>query len=126
LTQIGVALEEAMMNAMVHGNLEISSELRARDDDSYEQLIQVRQNESPYRERRIQVSCSFCPTEARFVISDEGPGFDIEKVPDPRDPENYLKPSGRGLLLIRSFMDEVSLNESGNSITLLKRTKASR
>ena len=126
LTQIGVALEEALMNAMVHGNLEISSELRARDDDSYEQLIQVRQNESPYRERRIQVSCSFSPTEARFVISDEGPGFDIDKVPDPRDPENYLKPSGRGLLLIRSFMDEVSLNESGNSITLLKRTKQSR
>lgn len=126
LTQIGVALEEALLNAMIHGNLEISSELRARDDDSYEQMIQVRQNESPYRERRIHVLCHFSPSEVRFVIADEGPGFDIESVPDPRDPENYLKPSGRGLLLIRSFMDEVTHNESGNTITLIKRTNPSR
>jgi anti-sigma regulatory factor (Ser/Thr protein kinase) len=56
------------------------------------------------------------------VIADEGPGFDVTAVPDPTDPENLLKPSGRGLLLIRSFMDEVYHNARGNSITMVKRS----
>ena len=123
LTRIGVALEESLLNAMIHGNLEVSSELRSRDDDSYEQLVLARQNTEPYRSRQIQVSCKFTPSEVRFKIVDEGPGFDLESIPDPRDPQNFLKPSGRGLLLIRSFMDDVYHNSAGNSITLVKRRK---
>ena len=123
LTQIGVALEETLLNAMIHGNLEISSELRARDDDAYEQLIRTRQNTKPYCDRRIKFCCRFTPSDVQFVVADEGPGFDVAKVPDPRDPENFLKPSGRGMLLIRSFMDEVNHNERGNTITLTKRSK---
>jgi anti-sigma regulatory factor (Ser/Thr protein kinase) len=56
------------------------------------------------------------------VITDEGPGFDLSTVPDPGDPENFLKPSGRGLLLVRSFMDEAYHNAKGNVITLVKRS----
>jgi CheY-like chemotaxis protein/anti-sigma regulatory factor (Ser/Thr protein kinase) len=123
LTRIGVALEESLSNAMIHGNLEISSELRASEYDTYEQLILARQQEPPYRDRRIHVRCRFTPNDVRFVIADDGPGFDVTKVPDPRDPENLLKPSGRGLLLIRSFMDEVHHNSTGNTITLVKRGK---
>ena len=126
LTRIGVALEESLLNAMIHGNLEVSSDLRSRDDDAYEQLILARQKAEPYRSRRILVSCKFTPTEVRFVIVDEGPGFDLDSIPDPRDPQNFLKPSGRGLLLIRSFMDEVYHNSAGNSITLVRRRKPSQ
>jgi CheY-like chemotaxis protein len=123
LTRIGVALQESLSNAMIHGNLEISSELRAREDDSYEQTIRTRQEAPQYRDRRIRVRCRFTPNEARFVIADDGPGFDLSEIPDPNDPENFLKPSGRGLLLIRSFMDEVYHNSTGNTITLVKRGK---
>ena len=123
LTRIGVALEESLLNAMIHGNLEVSSELRARDDDAYEQMVLIRQNSEPYGSRQIQVSCKFTPAEVRFMIVDEGPGFDLDSIPDPRDPQNFLKPSGRGLLLIRSFMDDVYHNSAGNSITLVKRRK---
>ncbi len=123
LTRIGVALEESLLNAMIHGNLEVSSELRARDDDAYEQMVLIRQNSEPYSSRQIQVSCKFTPAEVRFMIVDEGPGFDLDSIPDPRDPQNFLKPSGRGLLLIRSFMDDVYHNSAGNSITLVKRRK---
>ncbi len=123
LTRIGVALEESLLNAMIHGNLEVSSDLRSRDDDVYEQLVLDRQNSEPYRSRHIQVSCKFTPAEVRFSIVDEGPGFDLESIPDPRDPQNFLKPSGRGLLLIRSFMDQVYHNSAGNSITMVKRRK---
>lgn len=123
LTRIGVSLEESLLNAMIHGNLEISSELREREDDSYEQLILARQQTSPYKDRKIHLIARFTREEARFVITDEGPGFNVGSVPDPCDPQNFLKPSGRGLLLIRSFMDEAYHNATGNSITLVKRAK---
>ena len=59
--------------------------------------------------------------EAVFVVRDEGPGFDPNSLPDPTDPENLLKPSGRGIMLIRTFMDAVSFNEKGNEVTMVKR-----
>jgi anti-sigma regulatory factor (Ser/Thr protein kinase) len=66
----------------------------------------------------------FAPGEATFVIQDEGPGFDPASLPDPTDPENLDKVSGRGLLLMRTFMDEVSYNDRGNQVTMIKRTVA--
>ena len=55
------------------------------------------------------------------MIRDEGPGFDPDGLPDPTDPENLTKASGRGVLLIRTFMDEVRFNDTGNEITMIKR-----
>ena len=73
------------------------------------------------RIRRIHVLVTLSPSEARFVIRDEGPGFDPESVPDPTDPANLERESGRGLLLMRTFMDEVRFNQAGNEVTLIKR-----
>ena len=56
-----------------------------------------------------------------YTIRDEGPGFDVNNLPDPTDPANLEKPSGRGMLLIRMFMDAVRYNDMGNEITLEKR-----
>jgi anti-sigma regulatory factor (Ser/Thr protein kinase) len=60
-----------------------------------------------------------------FCIRDEGPGFDWSTLPDPRDPENLGRVGGRGLLLVRTFMDEVHFNEKGNQIILVKRRNPS-
>ncbi len=120
--QIAMALDESILNAMVHGNLEVSSELRHLDDgQAFTDMIAQRKTESPHRERRVRVTVRVTPCEAIFVIRDEGPGFDIHQLPDPTDPENLEKAGGRGLLLIHSFMDEVHLNQVGNEITMLKR-----
>jgi hypothetical protein len=119
--RIGVALEEAVLNGIYHGNLEVSSELRKDGGDAFQQLIDERSKLTPYCDRRLHVNVHLDTTEARFVLRDEGPGFDVSKLPDPTDPENLLKPSGRGLLLIRTFMDEVRHNAAGNEITLIKR-----
>jgi anti-sigma regulatory factor (Ser/Thr protein kinase) len=59
--------------------------------------------------------------EAVFVVRDEGPGFDPTSLPDPTDPINLERVSGRGLLLIQTFMDHVEHNETGNQITMIKR-----
>ena len=65
------------------------------------------------------------PKEARFTIEDEGDGLDVGSVPDPRDPANLFKPSGRGVLLIFNIMDEASYNERGNRLTMVKRAEDS-
>jgi anti-sigma regulatory factor (Ser/Thr protein kinase) len=62
-------------------------------------------------------------TEAKFVIRDEGPGFDPSTLPDPTDPENLLRPCGRGVMLMRTFMNEVTFNDRGNEVTLIWRRK---
>lgn len=124
LIQVGVALREALVNAMYHGNLEVSSQLREGDGSVYEELITARRRELPYRVRRVHVIARQTPTEVVYVISDEGPGFDPSVLPDPTDPLRLEMVHGRGLLLIRTFMDEVTHNERGNEITMVKRLVA--
>lgn len=116
-----VALEEALANAVHHGNLEVSSELREVDDQAYYHLIQRRRREPPYCDRRVHIRVQMSETRATFVIRDEGPGFDVAALPDPTDPENLEKLSGRGVMLMNSFMDEVTYNTAGNEVTLVKR-----
>ena len=118
--RIGVALEEVLLNAMFHGNLELSSSLREDDKPTYHEVARVRAKESPYRERRIFVDASFSPNGAEFKIRDEGLGFDPKELPDPTDPANLHRISGRGLLLMHTFMDSVAFNESGNEVRLTK------
>jgi anti-sigma regulatory factor (Ser/Thr protein kinase) len=121
LLRVSMAVREALVNAIEHGNLEVSSGLRERDDDSYVQEIRRRREMDPYRGRRVMISARETRDDVTYVIRDEGPGFNVAALPDPTDPENLEKASGRGLLLMRAFMDEVSHNASGNEITLVKR-----
>ncbi len=123
VTRIGVALEEALVNALYHGNLEVGSELRGEDDQAYYALVAKRRSEPPYRDRKIFVRANFTRQQATFVVRDEGPGFDPSKLPDPDDPSALERASGRGLLLMRAFMDEVSYDATGSEVTLVKRRK---
>lgn len=123
LMQIGIALHEALLNAMHHGNLEVGSELRERDGDAYRRLLEQRSTEPPYRDRRVHVRLELSSEEMVCVIRDEGPGFDPHHVPDPTDAENLERVSGRGLYLIWTFMDRVQHNDAGNEVTLVKRLR---
>jgi CheY-like chemotaxis protein len=95
-----VALDEAFVNAVKHGN---------RNDPS----------------KLVRITAELSPKEARFTIEDEGDGFNVQEIPDPRDPENLFKTSGRGVLLIYNIMDEVYYNERGNRLTMVKRPEES-
>jgi anti-sigma regulatory factor (Ser/Thr protein kinase) len=57
-------------------------------------------------------------------VRDEGPGFDPGGLPDPTDPANLERPCGRGLLLMKTFMDEVRYNDRGNEVTMRKRCRS--
>jgi CheY-like chemotaxis protein/anti-sigma regulatory factor (Ser/Thr protein kinase) len=119
--RVTVALREALVNAVEHGNLEVPSSLKERDEKAFSQLIEERRRQPPYRERRVHVIAKETPAEAVYVIRDEGSGFNPADLPDPTDPSNLEKTSGRGLLLIRTFMDKVTHNPKGNEVTLVKR-----
>jgi CheY-like chemotaxis protein/anti-sigma regulatory factor (Ser/Thr protein kinase) len=122
-TRIGIALEEALVNAMHHGNLEVSSDPRGECDEAYYALVARRRQESPYQDRRVFVEANLSRDEAVFVVRDEGPGFDLAKLPDPDDPAGLERVGGRGMLLMQAFMDEVTYNDRGNAVMLVKRRK---
>lgn len=119
--QLGVALHEALLNAMYHGNLEVSSELREAGEAVFLAAAEQRRRCSPHGDRRVHVKATLTPSEAVFVIRDEGPGFNPDAIPDPTAPDNLSKASGRGILLIRTFVDEMHYSPTGNELTLVKK-----
>jgi len=118
--RVCIALEEALRNAMFHGNLEISSDVREGDPEVYARLLAERMRSDPWQQRRLHVEVRLSPKEGTFIVRDEGPGFDPRTLPDPTDPANLEKVSGRGLLLMRTFMDDVRFNSTGNEVTMVK------
>ncbi len=122
----GVALEEALLNASYHGNLEVSSKLRESDHSLYYELARQRTGQEPYRDRVIRIDISIDKSGLKYIIQDEGPGFDPTSLPDPTDPANLERPCGRGVLLMRTFMDQVEYNERGNQVTMVKRSVAQK
>ena len=92
---VRLALEEALVNAIKHGN---------RMDPA----------------KSVQIDCRINHERVRIEIEDEGEGFEPDSVPDPTDPENLERPCGRGLMLMRSFMTLIEFNETGNRVTLEK------
>jgi anti-sigma regulatory factor (Ser/Thr protein kinase) len=121
LIRVGVALEEALLNGMYHGNLEVSSAVKQHDEKLFLRMIDERRNQSPYQQRKLRVEVQLTPDLGEFTVEDQGPGFDPTTLPDPTDPANLESVGGRGLLLIRTFMDEVQFNAAGNRITMRKR-----
>lgn len=126
LTQVGVAVREALWNALLHGNLELGTEelqgaRSSRTNSRGFTALERRRAESPYCDRKIRVHASIARHEAKFVIRDEGPGFELTAVPNPMSPGAVESPRGRGLSLMRSFMDSVVYNQRGNEVTMTKR-----
>jgi serine/threonine-protein kinase RsbW len=95
---IRLALEEALLNAIKHGN----------------QLD---------RGKKVHISYHVRPEHVEITIADEGAGFDPEEVPDPTAPENLERCCGRGLMLMRHYMSEVAFNRRGNSVSMRKLRK---
>jgi DNA-binding NarL/FixJ family response regulator/anti-sigma regulatory factor (Ser/Thr protein kinase) len=118
--QVGVALQEALCNALYHGNLEVSSDLRQEDETLFERVAEERRGLEPYRSRRLRVQVQLDRDAARFVVGDDGPGYDTTIFDRPVEADDLHKIGGRGLLLIRTFMDQVSFNKSGNQVSMIK------
>lgn len=114
-----MALEEALNNAFYHGNLEISSELKEDGSSRFVDLAAERELLSPWCHRSVFVTELVSPFGLWITIRDEGSGFNVQAALDRcNDPEALLA-SGRGLLLMRGFSDELFFNPAGNEVTLV-------
>lgn len=118
--RVGVALEEALTNACYHGNLEVGTTLGKADRAAYENLARQRRGEAPYRDRRIKVRAQVSRAEAVFVIADEGPGFDAARLLAAHGLPDAERSAGRGIVLMRAIMDDVTFNPAGNEVTMRK------
>ncbi len=102
LNKIGMAVREAVVNAVVHGN-------------RYS------------KHKKVRLSISKAAERFMVKVSDEGEGFDWNGLPDPLAQENLLRSSGRGIFLMRAFMDEIEIRknaDSGTEVTLVKYTSS--
>jgi len=97
--QVAMAVREAAVNAVLHGN-------------AYDPR------------KRFMVAYEHTDQALVITITDQGKGLDPAQIPDPLSPENLMKGSGRGIFLIRAFMDEVKIRNTnpGTEITLIKHT----
>lgn len=117
--RLSLALQEALSNALYHGNLEVSSSLMSDSTDPFYELAQRRRLVDPYANRLIQLVATHDQQRVEYVIEDQGPGFDYSRLPDPTCEENIERFNGRGLFLIRNVMDEVSFHGHGNRIKMV-------
>lgn len=92
---IRLALEEALVNAIIHGN-------------------------NLDKQKVVSVDCKMSADKVWIQIADEGSGFQPEEVPDPTAPENLERPCGRGIMLMRNFMSFVEYSPAGNCVTMEK------
>lgn len=116
--QLIVGIEEAICNALYHGNLEIGSELKHTNfSEFYKQADEARKDPRLAR-RSVRLSIDGSRDGAKITIADDGQGFDPLAVPDPTLPENLARAHGRGLLMMRTFFDDVRFNKLGNVVTL--------
>lgn len=124
--RLGIALDEAILNAMYHGNLalppdDLPAVRRQLREGAAPASMNQRSYEADYRNRRVQVSAVLVRDEARFTIRDDGDGFHPGGIPDAHDPKTLESEGGRGLVLMANFMDELTFNDMGNEVTMVKR-----
>ncbi len=120
LERVTVALSEALDNALYHGNLDLCSDLRQGSGQTWRDESRARRTALPYRDRRIRFQANFDNQGAEFIIRDEGIGFDPAVLSDCTQLQNLERCSGRGLFLMKMYMDEMRFNATGNEITLQK------
>ena len=123
-SNVALGLMEIITNAIEHGNLGVDGptkrEIMAQGEIVYAQELERRSGTEPFSRRKVRVSASVSSEMARITVQDEGDGFDFSSLPDPTDPEHLFLASGRGILLARSFIDEVHFLGKGNVCTLVQ------
>lgn len=123
--ELGLALRELLLNAIEHGNLDLSFEdkSRALREGIWKRVLATRASVAPYEERNVQVAAHWAPDCVAIIITDQGHGFDWRSLPDPTDPANLLADHGRGVMLARASVDRLRYNAVGNEVTVLKQLR---
>jgi anti-sigma regulatory factor (Ser/Thr protein kinase) len=118
--RLSLAIEEALLNALIHGNLELTSEVAQDGILPGAEYFKQRASSAPYKDRMIHVRIRVADQQLVVLVEDEGPGFDTSRLPAKTITGSLQDGLGRGLTLMRCFMDEVIYNPQGNALTLIR------
>lgn len=117
--RVTLALHEALTNSIVHGNLEISSELKDDYSNRFAEMLAIRSSQHKYASRIVRIIVEYSEEQITWSMADEGQGFDVETVlARAESDEISFLPSGRGIMMIRTFMDDVQYDRGGRRIKL--------
>jgi anti-sigma regulatory factor (Ser/Thr protein kinase) len=121
--KLTLALHEAVTNSLVHGNLEISSVFKEREDNAFAELLAARSALPQYGTRQIDIRVRYDGESCRWVMTDEGKGFDVEAVlrRSAENGEECILASGRGIPLMQAFLDDVQYELGGRRVILTLR-----
>lgn len=114
-----MALEEALNNAFYHGNLELSSDLKEDGSSRFVELAAERELLSPWCQRKVQITELISEFGLWLTIHDDGKGFDVAGALERLNDPELMLASGRGLMMMRAFADEMFYNVAGNEVTLV-------
>jgi FixJ family two-component response regulator len=122
IQELSLALRELVINAIEHGNLGVTFEEKSQAMESGDMgpLIAERSGLHKYMSRRVTVVARRLERRVIVHVADEGEGFDWHALPDPTDAPNLLSAHGRGILLARMSVDNMTFNEAGNEVTIEK------
>ena len=115
--RLGVAMEHALLNAMIRGNLEMT---REEFPVITPENASERNADPAYADRKVYVHILVTRDKCELLIRDEGPGFDVSMVPKAGDPESFKDGIGRGLVLMTTFMDQVEFSKNGREVSMVK------
>lgn len=119
-SKLMLALHEALTNSLVHGNLGLSSDLKERSDNAFAEALAQRAADPLYAERAIEVGIDYDGERCRWTITDQGNGFDVGRAlarAEMDEPDAFLA-SGRGIMLMRAFLDDVRYELGGRRAVL--------
>lgn len=120
-----IGLQEVLINAIEHGNLDITNKEKQEllDRGDYNRILKERMQLPEYRDKFVDIKIFSTPEYLKITIQDMGKGFDPSSIPDPENPENFLKESGKGILMAIHAFDNVEYNSVGNCVTLIKHSE---
>ena len=118
-TRVGLAIEAALSNSLLRGNLEIPRD-DERTREEFERLVHERSMQSPWRERMIHIDVQISRERMEITVRDEGPGFEVGAIDPAVQRLSSDAKMGRGLALMHTIMDSVIFNVSGNEVTMVK------
>jgi anti-sigma regulatory factor (Ser/Thr protein kinase) len=126
MNKVGMAIYEAISNAVIHGNLQIPSVLKDQSITKFNEYLKERIRLKKWYNKKIKITSRITKNKLFVSVEDEGKGFDVKKVFEeikiPRIDIAY----GRGILIMLNFMDKVYFNSKGNKVSMIKQKKEER
>jgi anti-sigma regulatory factor (Ser/Thr protein kinase) len=130
IAKLTIALHEGLSNAIIHGNLELSSELKERGDSSFAEALAGKMADPTLATRHVDLTIDYDGERCSWTITDQGRGFDVNRAMAraASDEPDVLLASGRGIIIMRSFLDDVRYEMGGRRLilTLLRSSGAEK